>query len=307
MHLYRTGAATDLGRMGPDDLDFVTTGALDGEIFAADHAETGNDLPLDTSTTVAEPVDGGYRLTGRKHFGSLGPVWTVMGAHALDAGDPGDPKIVHAFVHRDDAGVEVIEDWDTITMRASQSYDTVFDAVFVPHERVGATVAAGADSPVLGAFFTWALTLISNVYVGIAERAVELAVDSARASTSIALEGRTIAHNPMVQHQVAEAWMAVDGVRSQLEHLAADRVAESVGEDWLARVGGAKHRVAVETRRAVDLAAQVIGGRSIKSDTEFSRLWRDSRGVAFHPPPDALAHELLGKIILGIDPTGPRW
>lgn len=308
MHLYWTGAAADLARTGRADLDFVTTGALAGEIYASGHAEAGNDVAVAASTMTADPVDGGYRLTGRKHFGSLGPVWTQLGVHAMDSSVPDRPMIIHGFVRRDDAGVEVIENWDTITMRASQSYDTVLEATFVPHERIGAVVPAGSeDSPVLAAFFTWALTLISNVYVGIAERAVELAIESAVGRTSIGLDGRTLAHNPMVQHEVAEAWMAVEGVRSQLELLADDWVAGNVGAEWALRLFSAKHQVAVETRRAVDKAAEVIGGSSIGNTGEFARLWRDSRGVAFHPPADALAHEQIGKGLLGIDPSGPRW
>ena len=46
---------------------------------------------------------------------------------------------------------------------------------------------------------------------------------------------------------------------------------------------------------------------SISTSSEFSRLWRDVRGIAFHPPTDALAHELVAKNVLGIDPAGPRW
>ena len=139
------------------------------------------------------------------------------------------------------------------------------------------------------------------------ERAVELAVSTAQLRTSIGLDGRSIAHNPMVQHQVAEAWMALEGVRGQLELLATDWVGGNVGPDWLPRIAAAKHRTAAETRRAVDLATQVVGGSSIRTDSELARLWRDSRGVAFHPPTDALAHELVAKGVLDIDPTGPRW
>ena len=45
--------------------------------FAAGHAEAGNDIPVLLSTCQAERVDGGYRLTGRKQFGSNGPAWTL--------------------------------------------------------------------------------------------------------------------------------------------------------------------------------------------------------------------------------------
>ena len=72
--------------------------AAQGEVFAAGHAEGGNDLPLLLSTTKAEKVDGGYRFTGRKSFGSLTPVWTYLGLHGMDTSDPAAPKTVHAFI-----------------------------------------------------------------------------------------------------------------------------------------------------------------------------------------------------------------
>lgn len=309
MHLYWTGAAADLRRFGMDDLGFVLDDAAAGQIFGSGHAEAGCDVPVALSTTVAEPVDGGYRLHGRKHFGSLGPVWDQLGVHAIDLSVPERPMIVHGFVRRGDAGVEVVERWDTTAMRASQSYDTVLDGAFMPADRVAAVVPAGPnDSPVTGTFVIWALTLISNVYLGLAERAFELATSTLRERTSIALGGRTLSHNPMLQHQVASMWIELDGARATLDGLARDWV-EGVdhGPLWRAKVFAAKERTARAIRLVVDTAADVAGGSSIRSDNELSRLWRDSRAVAFHPATHAFAHEAIGKSVLGIDPTGSRW
>ena len=84
------------------------------------------------STTVAERVDGGYRFTGRKMFGSNGPVWSVLGVHGIDLSDPEAPMIVHGFVDRDARRRHRRADWDTLGMRPTQSYDTVLDEAFVP-------------------------------------------------------------------------------------------------------------------------------------------------------------------------------
>ena len=62
---------------------------------------TGNDLPLFLSTTKAERAEGGWNITGHKIFGSLSPVWDYLGFHAMDTSDPNAPKIVHAFMGRD--------------------------------------------------------------------------------------------------------------------------------------------------------------------------------------------------------------
>ena len=60
-----------------------------------------------------------------------------MGAHAIDPDAPGGPQTVHAFVERPSPGVTVVETWDTLGMRPTQSHDTVLDSVFVPDERIG--------------------------------------------------------------------------------------------------------------------------------------------------------------------------
>ena len=85
MHLYWTGIAADLWHAGDKSLEWLLKDVVHGEVFAAGHAESGNDMPLLLSTTRAERVDGGYRFTGRKSFGSLTPVWTYLGIHGMDS------------------------------------------------------------------------------------------------------------------------------------------------------------------------------------------------------------------------------
>jgi alkylation response protein AidB-like acyl-CoA dehydrogenase len=104
MHHYWVGTAADLWRSGDRSLEWILKEAASGEVFAAGHAESGNDFPVLLSTTKAERVEGGYRFTGRKSFGSLTPVWTWLGLHGMDSSDPAAPKIVHAFMPRNTKG-----------------------------------------------------------------------------------------------------------------------------------------------------------------------------------------------------------
>jgi alkylation response protein AidB-like acyl-CoA dehydrogenase len=66
MHLHWIGVASDLRRLGVPGLDHVIDGAQAGEIYPSGHAEVGNDVPVVLSTTRAETVHGGYRITGAK-------------------------------------------------------------------------------------------------------------------------------------------------------------------------------------------------------------------------------------------------
>ena len=111
-----------------------------------------NDIPVLLSSANAEKVDGGYKFTGHKNFGSLTPVWNYLGIHAMDTSNPDAPKVVHAFMPRDASGYKIQEVWDTLGMRATQSQDTVLDGAFVPDKYIARVVdpgAAGVDLFVL--------------------------------------------------------------------------------------------------------------------------------------------------------------
>src|SRR5215472_9659805 len=143
MHLYWIGVAADLRRRGDTSLEWMLREAAAGEIFAAGHAESGNDIPVLLSTSKAERVDGGYRFSGRKQFGSLTPVWTRLGLHGMDVSDPSQPKIVHAFLTRDAGGYSIVPTWDVMGMRATRSDDTLLDGAFVPDAYVARVLPAG--------------------------------------------------------------------------------------------------------------------------------------------------------------------
>lgn len=139
-------------------------------------------IPVLLSTTKAERVDGGYRFSGRKSFGSLTPVWTVLGLHGMGSSDPASPKVVHAFMTRDTEGYRVEETWDVLGMRATRSDDTILDGVFVTDRYIARVVPAGAagiDAFVLGVF-AWALLGFGNIYCGMARRALDMTLASVK-------------------------------------------------------------------------------------------------------------------------------
>ena len=197
MHIYWTGVAADLWRRGYRSLEWLLRDAVKGEVFAAGHAESGNDLPLLLSTTRAERVEGGYRFYGRKSFVSMSPVWTQLGIHGMDASDPGAPKIVHAFMGRASEGYSIKATWDVLGMRATQSEDTVLEGVFVPDSRISRVVPVGAAGmdPFVTGLFAWALLGFGNIYYGLARRAFDWTIETVKARKSLAL-ARSMAYHP---------------------------------------------------------------------------------------------------------------
>lgn len=307
MHHYWVGVAADMRRMGDASLEWLLRDAAAGEIFAAGHGEAGNDLPLFFSTTSAEPVDGGYRFHGRKQFGSLSPVWTQLGVHGMEM-TPAGPRVVHAFMTRDTPGYRIVETWDAMGMRATRSDDTVLEGAFVPDAKIARILPAGEADLFALCIFAWSLTGFASVYLGIARRALDIAIANAHKRTSLGLT-RTMAYHPEVQHLLAEAAMELEAIEAQVDRVAADWSAGvDHGDRWPLKMVAMKHRAVEGAKRIVDAAMTTSGGAGMFRGSELERLYRDVRCGGFHPANSMLAHEIVGKSVLGIGMgEQPRW
>jgi alkylation response protein AidB-like acyl-CoA dehydrogenase len=310
MHLYWIGVAADLWRRGDVSLEWILREAAAGELFAAGHAESGNDIPVLLSTSKAERVDGGYKFTGRKHFGSLTPVWTRFGLHGMDTSNPDQPKIVHAFMPRDTAGYTIKETWDVLGMRATRSDDTVLEDAFVPDRYVARVVPAGAAGidPFVLSIFAWALMGFGNIYYGLARRALDQSILFAKSKGSLALS-RSMAYHPEVQHAIAEMIIELESIGPHLEKIAEDwSNGVDYGAHWPSKIFAAKYHAVEGSWRVVDLGLDVSGGQGIFRAAGYERLLRDARLGRIHPANSFLTHEVVAKTALDISlDEQPRW
>lgn len=300
MHLVWTGVAKVFSDRGISGLEFVQEGAAAGEVFAFGISEAGNDLVLFGSDTVAEPQpDGSYAFTGTKIFTSLGPVWTQLGLHGLDITSPDGPQMVYAFVPRTDA-VTTRDDWDTVGMRGTQSRTTELHGAVAPADRVVRRVAPGPNpDPIVFGIFSVFEVLLASVYTGIARRALDLAVLTAKKRTS-KKTGLAYADDPDIRWRIAEMALAYDGLLPQISSLATDVDQRADhGALWFAKLSGLKHRAVVAAKQIVDEAMLVAGGSSYFTRNELSRLYRDVLAGMFHPSDPESAHATVAAAWLG--------
>lgn len=300
MHLVWTGVAKVLRDRGIDDLSFVEEGAAAGEVFAFGISEAGNDLVLFGSDTTAEPDgEGGYRFTGTKIFTSLSPAWDHLGVHGLDTTSPDGPKMVFAFLDRDDA-VVTRDDWDTLGMRGTQSRTTELRGAHAPAHRVVRRLDPGPqpDPLVFGIFAVFEI-LLASVYTGIARRALDLAVEAATSRRS-KKTGTTYANDPDIRWRVADMALAYEALPPQLAALAHDVDAlVDHGGRWFSLLAGVKHRAVTTAKTVVDDAILVGGGAAYFSRNELSRLYRDVLAGMFHPSDPESAHSTAAAAWLG--------
>ncbi len=308
MHLYWTGVAANMAKMGDHSFDWMLKAAADGEVFAAGHAEHGNDLAGFLSTCKAEKVDGGYKFTGRKMFGSLTPVWTKLGLWGMDTSDPNAPMMVHGFLNRDAGGYRIEETWDTLGMRATSSHDTILDGAFVPDSQIIRVLPAGTADAFILTLFAWVEPMFGTIYLSAAQRAMDVAVEAVKTKTSLGLT-RSMAYHPEIQHNVADMFLAIEGAAANVHLVASDwQNGVDHGAMWPAKLVACKDNAAEAAKRVVDLAMTVSGGFGMFKRSELERLYRDIRCGGFHPANSMLVHEIVGKSCLGIDlGEQPRW
>ena len=319
MHLCWVGTAANLHALGDPSLDWLLEEALAGELFAAGHAERGNDLAGLYSSTRADRVDGGYRFFGHKSFGTLTPVWTRLGMWGMDSSDPANRKMVHAFMNRDTPGFRIDPVWDSLGMRATRSDDTILDGAFVPDHRIArvlATGAGGMDAFLLTAFHS-ALTGFGNVYLGIAQRALELTIENVKAKSSLALPSGTMEHHPGIQNLLADMIILLNAMEPHVESVAQGWVAALAdAANWspetpgglAVKLLGMKMLVTDQAFRVVDMAVEAHGGFGVSRHSEIERLFRDSRMGKIHPTNSFLTREMVSKMSLGLDfDAAPRW
>ena len=228
----------------------------------------------------------------------------------MDTSDPTQPKVVHAFLPRDTPGYRIEKTWDVLGMRATESHDTILDHTFIADEHTPLVCPAGfaGAGPFQLSLFAWALLGFGAVYAGIARRAYDITVDKMPDRTSIALT-RSMAHHPEVQHYVAEMRMNLEMIDAFLERTAADWAAGvDYGMDWPVKIIATKHTVVNRAFEVVDRALDLSGGAGIFKRSRIEQLFRDCRLGRIHPANEMLAHEVVGKLSLGINPDDPqRW
>jgi alkylation response protein AidB-like acyl-CoA dehydrogenase len=242
----------------------------------------------------AERVPGGYRVTARKRFGSGSPVGDLLITTAPFEDPERGAEVLHFPVSLRAEGVRVHDDWDTLGMRGSGSHTIELDGVFVPEESVSLRRPGGRWHPSWNVVMAVAIPIYMSAYVGVAERAGELAREAAR--------GR--APEPILLQSLGELENSLAVARMGLREL----IENANGYDFdpvVERANTAlihKTIVANAVLASVDGALEVVGGGGLFRRHELERLLRDIKGVSFHPLPEKKQRDFTARVALGLDP-----
>ncbi len=242
----------------------------------------------------AEPVEGGFRVTGRKIFASGSPSGQLfMTMAVLDQGVD-EPVVLHIAVPFNAPGVEVQDNWRTLGMRGTGSNDVILDGVFVPSAAAAARRPQGKWSPLMHTISTIAFPLVYSVYLGIAEAARDLAVQAAQRKRNDA----------GVQYLVGEMETELMAARLAVADMIRTAQSPKFGPETtnalhMARTLAGRHAI-----RTVEKAMEVAGGGAFFRGHGMERLFRDIQAARFHPLQEKPQQLYAGRMALGLDIDG---
>jgi alkylation response protein AidB-like acyl-CoA dehydrogenase len=277
---HRQGHAVEplLRQIATNQLVLVTTGASDW---------------LDSSG-VAEPVDGGYRVKGRKIFGSGSPQGDLLVTSAVLDDPQAGPTVLHFALPMHVPGVVVLDNWRAMGMRATGSNDVVLDNVFVPEEAVSLRRAKGKWHPFFSAIATIAMPLVTSVYLGVAEAARDLALQQAQRKRD----------DPDVWYLIGEMENALTTGQLATQAMI-DLCANYAFTPDIATANAIFVRKAIAAQAllaTVEKALEVVGGGGMFRALGLERLLRDIHAAQFHPLQAKRQHRFTGRVALGLDP-----
>jgi alkylation response protein AidB-like acyl-CoA dehydrogenase len=269
--------------------------------------------------TVAIPVKDGYRVSGKKSWGTLSLAADYHTFNVTitdkDGSVPEDPDIrlsreVMLICPSDATGVSIEKTWDAMGMRSTGTETVVFKDVFVP---TGDLVSTDFR-PKLFANLEWQTLTFASVYYGLACRAYDETVAILRKKSSGPVQGakdvqaRSIGY---VQRDLGELRIINETTGATIESTAR-ALLEGRDEQWgpVLRLGLLEVPKVVATEnaiRVVENAMRLVGGGSFRRGHILERLYRDARSGPFHPLTSDQTYEYLGKAALGFfDPPSER-
>ena len=267
------------------------------------------------SGAQVEPVDGGWRVSGRWQYssGCVHAAWALLGAFV-----PEYPFPILVLVPRSDFTIE--DTWHVSGLRGTASNDVVIeDPVFVPAHRyvpLGGPDAEAVERNDRGSYGAVGASLIpwtlATPVIGMAQGALNTFEDKTRSRVSAFLH-QEVSKMGGPQMRIAAAAAAIDAARA----LARSDIREMIERGGAADSFSDEDRVRFRRDHAyaVNLAydatmmlARASGASSLFESHPMQRFMRDVHAGSMQ----LIANwdeqaESYGRVRMGLEPNGQMW
>jgi alkylation response protein AidB-like acyl-CoA dehydrogenase len=245
--------------------------------------------------TVARRTRAGWSVSGHKLYstGAPGLTWMLVWARTDDPA----PRTGYVLVPARSEGVEVVETWDHLGLRASGSHDVLFHEVHVPEDHA-VDLREPSERPrgePLQA--VWNAVLIGSLYTGVATAARDWLVRFFQERAPSGL-GAPLATLPRLQ----EALGGIEARRLTNRRLIEDAAAAADRGELraAAELSLLKASMAETAIEAVQDCVRLAGNPGLSRANPLERHLRDVLCARVHAPQADAAHIAAGRILLGL-------
>jgi alkylation response protein AidB-like acyl-CoA dehydrogenase len=259
----------------------------------------GNALnPLDKHTSLT-PKNGGYLINGRKSFCSGAVDSDMLIVSAIRAVDE---KFMVAAIPSNRPGIRILDDWDAMGQRQTDSGTVEFCDVAAEQEEFLKTPGPlGSIRASLRSCI--AQLILSNIFLGIAEGALEESRNYTLAQTRpwIASIAQSATEDPyilanygsfFVNLQAAQALTDIAGESLQGAWESGNTITENQRGKCALDVATSKVTTSKVGLEITNRMFEVMGARAAAGPARIDRFWRNLRTHTLHDPVDYKIREL---------------
>jgi alkylation response protein AidB-like acyl-CoA dehydrogenase len=260
----------------------------------------GNALnPLDKRTGLTPDHGGGYLINGRKSFCSGAVDSDMLIVSAIRSVDE---KFMVAAIPSRRPGIRILDDWDAMGQRQTDSGTVEFSEVAAGQEEFLKTpgplgsVRASLRSCI-------AQLILSNIFLGIAEGALEESRNYTLAQTRpwIASTVQSATEDPyilanygsfFVNLQAAQALTDIAGDSLQRAWESGDAITDNQRGKCALDIAASKVTTSKVGLEITSRMFEVMGARAAAGPARIDRFWRNLRTHTLHDPVDYKIREL---------------
>ena len=267
----------------------VRGGKLFSQPFSEGGAAAAGKAPFGT---LAQAVDDGYLVKGKKIFASLSGAADFYGVLCtLDKPGATQRDTLYLAVPAGANGVSVVGDWDPLGMRGTVSRTLIFNDVFVPHSArlmpEGLHFQAAMRYPHM-------FTTLSPTYMGLAQAAYDFTVAYLRAEVPGMPPVKRRMY-PTKQIAVAQMRVMLEQTRALFLQNAFDARVDP-DKDTRMRLFASHFTIMENAQAMAALAIRTCGGQSMLKSLPLERIYRDARcGSLMLPWTAELCLDRLGR------------
>ncbi|BCL36001.1 acyl-CoA dehydrogenase family protein [Nostoc sp. MS1] len=248
--------------------------------------------------TFAELTAEGWRLTGHKQYTTGSPILRYFVVWARTIED--EPQVGSFLVPRDLPGLQIVETWDHLGMRATGSHDLILENVLIPHEYALNLSPVSVSQPIDPLISTWGSLTISALYQGVATSARNWLVEYLNERTPSNL-GEPLASLPRFQIAIGEIEALLFANRKIIYSLAQEIDNNEYESNIGLQAQAVKYLTTKNSIQAVEIGLELTGNPGLMKKNPLERHYRDVLCSRIHTPQNDVICQSLGKSALKVN------